>query len=313
MNENVTERNAAIIRRHVEWFERDGATATSLAARADCLRRFAAALPVPLLDATPNHLDTWQRDLGKRRHGRRTGGLSVNTIGTYTAHVRRFYAWCVEQQLLDVDPAARLPRVRRPQGQAHPVPEKDLVLALAIAPEPIRTWLMLAAFMGLRCMEIAQLHRDSVDEIDGRLVISGVGKGRKPFRLIVPTHVEPSLRLWLNGSGPLWTTPRGYRLSAPVVSEMVNRWFRKQGMRYTMHWVRHSFGTAVYAQTKDLLLTQDLMRHSSPTTTRIYVETSSKAATKAADRLAARVLRERSRSTSGRADRPPGGDVAAAA
>jgi site-specific recombinase XerD len=39
-------------------------------------------------------------------------------------------------------------------------------------------------------------------------------------------------------------------------------------MRY--HQLRHRFGTAVYAETRDLLLTQRLMRHSNPSTTAGY-------------------------------------------
>ena len=67
------------------------------------------------------------------------------------------------------------------------------------------------------------------------------------------------------------------------------RFFRRIGMPYTLHQLRHSFGTSLYRETKDLALTQDLMRHGHPTTTRLYVQTSSPAATAAMDRLSARL------------------------
>jgi len=40
------------------------------------------------------------------------------------------------------------------------------------------------------------------------------------------------------------------------------------GLPYTMHTLRHRFGTSVYVLTKDMVLTQDIMRHGSPETTR---------------------------------------------
>ncbi|WP_424446435.1 tyrosine-type recombinase/integrase [Microbacterium sp. CH-015] len=40
---------------------------------------------------------------------------------------------------------------------------------------------------------------------------------------------------------------------------------------WTMHTLRHRFGTRAYALTSDLLLVQDLLGHSSPSTTRRYV------------------------------------------
>jgi integrase/recombinase XerC len=307
---DITPRNAAVIRRHLDWFTRTGATTASITSRRDNLRRLAAALPVALLDVTPDHLDAWQSDLARRRHQRRAGGLTVNTIGTYTAHTRAFYRWALDAEIIEHDPSARLPRPRRPRGTAHPIPPKDFDLALAVAPEPIRTWLLLGALMGLRAMEIAQLRRDSVDEVGGRLIVSGIGKGRKPFRLVVPTAVEPALRQHLHvASGPLWTTPRGGVLTPAALSGIVRRFFLRQGMPYTMHWARHSYGRDLYAVTRDVLVTQEGMRHESPNTTRIYVPTSSKAVVSAGDRLARRALEGRRRGGRPRED----GSAAAAA
>ena len=41
---------------------------------------------------------------------------------------------------------------------------------------------------------------------------------------------------------------------------------------WTMHTLRHRFGTRAYALTSDLLLVQEMLGHASPTTTRRYVE-----------------------------------------
>ncbi|WP_339125447.1 tyrosine-type recombinase/integrase [Pseudonocardia sp. D17] len=234
----------------------------------------------------------------------------MSTIATYTSNARAFYAWALETGLIAVDPTARLPRIKVPPAVAHPVPDRDLRLAIELAEEPLRTWLVLAAFMGLRAMEIAQLTRDSIDEVEGRLVLSGIGKGRKPFRITVPLHVEPSIRQYMHMRGPLWRTASGGAMKPSTVSRLVTKFFARHGMPYSLHWLRHSFGTAFYAATRDVLLTQDVMRHASPNTTRIYVRTTGAAATKAMDRLS-KSLRPRTgrRTSRGHAD----GETGAAA
>ncbi|MGD9989098.1 tyrosine-type recombinase/integrase [Pseudonocardia sp.] len=273
-----------LIDRHCRWFDLNGATPISVGHRRENLRRLAAALPSPLLEATPADLLAWQSALrsGVSRLGT---PYKMSTLSTYTSNARAFYAWALEAELIDTDPTKRMAKIKVPAAHAHPVPDRDLKLAIQIAPEPMRTWLVLAAFMGLRAMEIAQLTRDSIDEIEGRLVLSGIGKGRKPFRITVPLHVEPSLRQYMHMRGPLFWTRFGNVMKPATLSKLVGQFFARQGMPYSLHWLRHSFGTAFYASTRDLLLTQDVMRHASPNTTRLYVRTTGVAATKAMDRL----------------------------
>lgn len=293
---NISSQTARLIELHCDYFSRTGATAKSVQCRRENLSRMARELRCPLIEATFADLDTWQSTLTRRQkhHGR--GGLSANTVACYTSHAIAFYRWAVDAGHLEYSPAERLPRPKRPIGAAHPVPESDLRLLLAVAPEPIRTWLLLAGLMGLRSMEIAQLRRDSVTEVEGRLVLSGIGKGEKPFQMVVPRHdVEPALRRYLATTGPLWTRPSGGPMTAHALTRTVSAWMKSQGMPYTLHWLRHSFGSELYAQTQDVLVTQRSLRHSSPNTTQIYVKLKAEAETAAMDRLAKRVLKPRRR------------------
>lgn len=269
--------NARLIRRHIDWLRRTGATPATQNYREGVLLRLARDLGVPLQAATFDDLDRWQSELT----------VGISTIAGYTSHVRVFYRWLVENAYIGADPTTRLPLPKVPRRQARPVPDADLRVALECAPEPMRTWFILAAFMGLRAMEVAPIRGDHFSEVDGRLYLDGVGKGQKPFRLPVPVEVVPILRPHLaKGSGPLWRTGPGGRPTRPLdVTNQVGKFFRSIGMGYTFHQLRHTFGTTMYRATRDLLLTQDVMRHSSPTTTRLYVETSSPEATAAMDRL----------------------------
>lgn len=270
-----------VIRAHGEWLRRTGASPITQRYRRGVLTRLARFLPCPLLEASPAELDRWQSGLA----------VSLSTMAGYTSHVRQFYRWAVDAGRVEVEPTLRLPRTRVPKRRPRPVPDADLRVALTCAHDPVRTWLVLAAFMGLRAAEVAGMKREDVTEVEGRLYLDGIGKGGKPFRLPIPEHVVPVLRPHLTvRSGPLWWTAPGGRPSRPVdVSAQVAAFFRRIGMPYTLHQCRHSFGTAIYRQTRDLLLTQDAMRHSTPTMTRLYVETTAPAATAAMDRLSAQL------------------------
>lgn len=282
MTDELSPGNHRVVRAHLDHLRRTGALPRTIEYRRGLLRRLARTLPVDLLDATRDHLDDWQ------------SGLQVSpvTLSSYTAGISCFYRWAVELGWLEVDPSARLPRTRVPRRRPRPVPEADLRLAIQCAPEPIRTWLILAAFMGLRAVEVAGMRREDVVEHGGRLFLDGVGKGHKPFRLPVPDDVAAVLRPHLVGPpGPLWWTAYGRLPSRPRdVSRQTGTFFRRLGMPYGIHQMRHSFGSRLYAQTRDLLLVQSAMRHESPTTTRGYVETVEGHTVAAMDRLATRSL-----------------------
>lgn len=160
-------------------------------------------------------------------------------------------------------------------------------LALTGAREPLLTWLLLAGFMGFRAMDVAGVRREDVEEINGRLWITGVGKGAKSFRLVVPRDVEPFLRGHLVGRpGPLWRTSTGRPIRAADVTNTTTALMRSLGLPYVLHQLRHRFGTVLYAETKDLLLTANAMRHSNLSTTRGYVATSRGETVAAMDRVA---------------------------
>lgn len=293
--------DARLVRLHLDWLRRTGATPVTQKYRAGVLRRLAQALPdgVTLTTATAEDLDAWQSGLR----------VSISTLAGYTSHVHRWYAWLVEAGHIEVDPSARLPKPKVPQRQPRPVPDEDLRQALLCAQgrsDPMQLWLVLAAFMGLRAMEIAGIRRENISEVDGRLYIDGIGKGNKPFRLVVPRDVEPVLRPYLIGSaGPLFRTAPGGRPSRPYdVSMQTRDFFRRLGMPYSIHRLRHSFGTLIYAQTRDVLLTQDLMRHESANTTRQYVQTTRVEAVAALDQLGKR-LRSHGGGAGRRRPKPP--------
>lgn len=283
-----------MIRLHVDYLRRTGATDETQKHRGENLRRLSEALTCLLLDATQEILEDWHSWTSRR--------VSLSSLATYTSHTRAFYRWAVEAGHLDIDPATRLPQTKVPARQPRPMPVKDLEFALACATEPLLTWLILGAFMGLRAGEIARIRHEDIEEgiLDGarRLFLNGYGKGRKPFKLPVPVAVAPYLQGHMSGrTGPIFRTARGTPMRRAYVSVQTSEFFERLGMPWTMHNARHTFGTHVQRETGDMLQTQILMRHSNLNTTRLYVEPVTAPGVAAMDRLAGKQLRQHRRPT----------------
>lgn len=187
------------------------------------------------------------------------------------SHVRGFYRWALETELVELDPAARLVRPRRPRRLPRPMPDDDLAHALRMAPEPIRTWLHLAAYGGLRCCEIARLRGEDYLR-DRCLLLIGEQKGGDSAAITVgPVLAERLDELERKG----WWFPRWDGEPGPIAAGQLqrhaNRWLHSQGISSTMHTCRHWHGTYVYrASGRDLRLTQEVMRHKSPVSTAGY-------------------------------------------
>ncbi len=276
----ITANDLRFIRLHLDWLRRTGATKATRTGREGQLRRLARYLPCDLIDATATDLDQWQSTLT----------LSIASIHNYTMHTRGFYRWATDSGHLDLDPARQLPLPKVPRGLPRPIAEHHLALALLAAEEPLHTWLLLGGYMGLRSHEIAQIQREDIDEdAKGRLWIRGIGKGNKPFKLQVPSEVDPALRAHLPGQrGPLWRVGHCQRAAtSDDCTRQTTALMRSLGLPYTLHQLRHRFGSSFYALTKDPFLTAQVMRHDDMATVRGYVQTSQSAATAAMDRLSA--------------------------
>src|ERR1017187_2742349 len=69
------------VERHLHWMALKGRSLTTIYARRLALGRLAAAVPVPLLEALPEHLYDWRAELG----------VSDRTPAQYCSHARQFY------------------------------------------------------------------------------------------------------------------------------------------------------------------------------------------------------------------------------
>lgn len=183
-----------------------------------------------------------------------------------------FYSWGVQRGELAANPVAGIARPKLRRTLPRPMSEADLEMALALAPGPVmRAWLTLAAYAGLRVAEIATLEREAVMDSTEPPMIRVTGKGG--HERVVPMHprVWESLRACgLPRTGRVFTTRNGCGYSPARVSRRIAVYLDSIGVDATAHQGRHRFGTECYRRSLDLRAVQELLGHSSPSTTAGY-------------------------------------------
>lgn len=74
----------------------------------------------------------------------------------------------------------------------------------------------------------------------------------------------------LPARGFVFTMRGGKPYKPGTVSSYIGRYLHELGIEGSAHRARHSYGTAVWAASKDLLVTQQMLRHSDPKTSAGY-------------------------------------------
>ena len=229
--------------------------------RRTAVRAFARWLaPRGLVQAARQDIDGFLDERALRPQSRRV----------WISDLSSFYGWAVAEGFLDESPTAQILRPRTPRRLPRPAPSATLAPALAAAPQPLRSWIVLAAYQGLRCQEIAGLEREDIVDESGLLrVVHGKG-ARERLLPLHPLVLETLMTLPLPRGGPLFPSQRRPSLSPAALSNAFNRGLREFEVGATAHQLRHWFGTNLYAATHDLRLTQEMLGHASPATTAIY-------------------------------------------
>lgn len=163
------------------------------------------------------------------------------------------------------NPAADLPKVKRPKAHPRPCPDKHILAALAKANETETLMLRLAAECGLRRGEIAGVNsRDVMDDLLGKSLIVR-GKGDKQRIVPLPDDLAEAIE-----SCGGWLFPGRWQghVEESYVGKHISR-LLPEG--YGAHSLRHRYATATYAATHDLYLVARLLGHASVETTQIYV------------------------------------------
>jgi len=234
--------------------------------RAYHLRRFSNEVGKPPFEVTLDDLTTW---CGLRIAD---GTWSTATAKACRSSLRSFYQWAHKTGRIDHNPAADFPAIRAGERNPKPVEEDDFRAALAASDPRTRMAVRIAGELGLRRAEVAQVHADDlIDTTDGH-VLKVLGKGRKTRHIPIPAALAADIRerIAVHGrNGWCFPSPQGGHLTPHWIGSLVTK-VLPDG--YTMHKLRHRAATKTYELSKDLILTGQLLGHSTVATTQIYVK-----------------------------------------
>jgi len=248
----------AAITAHKRWCRRRGLRPRTIQARHDVLVRLREWASTPLLNLTREQVEDY---LDRQEHDK--------TRAVYLSHIRAFFAWACDEEIIDRDPTRRIARPKTARGLPHPISEADLSRALTAPCEPVvRAWLMVAACAGLRACEIAIMRAEHVVRGDEPYLIIEEGKGGTSRTVGIPPVLLAELDRWAS-SGWLWKPDGPYHYE--VVSRKACAHLKSLGISATLHSLRHRFATQTYVVSgRDLRHTQEALGHASPATTAIY-------------------------------------------
>lgn len=278
-----------LVRQYELFMRLDGLAQNTITSRLGTYRRAQAIIPVPLHEATRDHLIEWRVTLL---------GCSDAYQLREVSNIRCLLKWLHEEGHITENPARRIPVPHKPFYLPHPISEADLMAAVAAARGRIRIWLVLAAWCGLRAIEIALLRRSCIRERDPEpylLVMADSTKGHRPRRIplcdFAVTEIRAAIAAGaLAGSGPAF--PRLDRqpghLTPHRVDSLCNEFLHDEcGLADTLHSLRHYFASKLHEEGVDLRDIQELMGHARADTTTVYTLVTNRQAAAAVAKLPA--------------------------
>ncbi len=135
--------------------------------------------------------------------------------------------------------------------------------------------IMLLAYSGMRVSELCSLDIEDVDFIEGIVKIRS-GKGDKDRIVVVDGKALESLKEYLHKekrfNGPLFISQKETRITPVQVERLIKKYSQMAGIKkhVTPHVIRHTFATTLLKNGADIRFIQQLLGHSSISTTEIY-------------------------------------------
>ena len=221
-------------------------------------------------------------------------GYVPKSVTRKLSALRNLFAWLKRQGDIPHDPTALLSTARTQRrlpafldvGEATDLVEEPNT----DSPAGLRDRAVLEVLYGagLRVSELTGL--DVTDVRVGERQARVLGKGAKERMVLLGgkaadaveaylRHGRPQLRAARDG-GALFLNKDGGRLTARSVQKLVRQYAIRSGIETKVHphTLRHSFATHLLDGGADLRVVQELLGHSSPTTTEIYTHVTQAAA-----------------------------------
>jgi integrase/recombinase XerC len=217
-----------------------------------------------------------------------------SSIARKISTLRSFFKYLIREQVIPSNPAESVssPKVEKTLPTTLTV---DEAFRLMESPQDVpetpsgmskrnsvrdRAILELLYSSGLRVSELVGLNLDQLDP--GLGIVRVMGKGRKERVVPVGGKAIDALKVYvegrggLTGDGPIFVNSSGRRLTARTVGRLIKKYTRHSGIfrKVSPHSLRHTFATHLLDAGADIREIQEMLGHSSLSTTQRYTHVS---------------------------------------
>ena len=251
------------------------------------LRRYigwlAAAGITDLAEVTPQHLEAYVADLRRGVDGARP--LAASSAARALVVARGLHRFGVAEGVLPADVTAEVPVASTSETLPDTLSVEEVAALLDACPTETASGLRDKALLealyatGARVSEVLALSVDDVADAAG--VIAVTGKGNKQRLVPLGSHAQAAIDAYLVRGRPalakgkshaLFLNARGGQLSRQSAWAAIKAAAGRAGIdkEVSPHTLRHSFATHLLEGGADVRTVQELLGHSSVTTTQIY-------------------------------------------
>ncbi len=243
----------------------------------DICRLFKLAGVTPLNELKSHQIRRFIAQL----HG---SGLGGKSLARMLSAWRSFYSYLIRDHQFKDNPCIglRAPKSARNLPHALSPDEAVRLMELPTAGDilAVRDKAMFELFYssGLRLAELVSLDPAALDFADAAVRV--IGKGAKTRIVPLGSYAISALQAWLALRGQLakqdemalFVNRNGSRIGARAVQLRMSGWGIKQGISSGVHphLLRHSFASHVLQSSGDLRAVQEMLGHTSISTTQVY-------------------------------------------
>lgn len=220
----------------------------------------------------------------------RSKNYSKTTIARKLASIRSFFKFLIREGELVSNPFEMLRTPKQDKKLPHflSISEVDILLET-----PDRSTVMGLRDMaimetlystGIRVSELVGLDEGDIDFLAGMIKVQG--KGKKERLVPIGTHATKTINEYIDSKSknstseetkagktePLFLNKYGGRLTARSVARTLDKYLKMAGINLltSPHTFRHSFATHLLDKGADLRSVQEMLGHSSLSTTQVY-------------------------------------------
>jgi len=216
--------------------------------------------------------------------------MAAASVNRCLSSIRGFYRWRVRVKKRADNPCTALKNVKMPEKLPSVLWEKEMASFAALPdtagilwPERDKALILTMYSAGLRISELVSLCMENISPtLDDARIIGKGGKERYVFfseeaktaiKEYLPSRMETLVMAGIDEKkGSLFISRKGHPISVPGVRWIISRYAQQSGLGKNIHphSLRHSFATHLVNSGCDVRIVQEMLGHSSLSTTQRY-------------------------------------------